>query len=134
MYHLQIFSSSIQVVFHFVLASFAVQKLLSFIRLHSSVDKESACNAGDLGSIPGSGRSPREGNGNPLHYSSLENPMDRGAWWPTVHEVARVVHDLATRPPRLHLFIFAFVSIAFGDWPKKILAWFMWENLYCVLF
>ena len=41
--------------------------------------KESACNAGDLGSIPGSERSPREGNGNPLQYSCLENPMDRGA-------------------------------------------------------
>ena len=44
----------------------------------SSVSKESACNAGDLGSIPGSGRSPGEGNGNPLQYSCLENPMDRG--------------------------------------------------------
>ena len=41
--------------------------------------KESACNAGDLGSIPGSGRSPGEGNGNPLQHSCLENPMDRGA-------------------------------------------------------
>ena len=42
--------------------------------------KASACNAGDLGSIPGPGRSPGEGNGNPLQYSCLENPMDRGAW------------------------------------------------------
>ena len=42
--------------------------------------KESACSAGDLGSIPGSGRSPGEGNSNPLQYSCLENPMDRGAW------------------------------------------------------
>ena len=42
--------------------------------------KASAYNAGDLGSIPGSGRSPGEGNGNPLQYSCLENPMDRGAW------------------------------------------------------
>ena len=41
-----------------------------------------------LGSIPGSGRSPGEGNGNPLQYSCLENPMDRGAWWATVHGVA----------------------------------------------
>ena len=48
----------------------------------------SACNVGDLGSIPGSGRSPGEGNGNPLQYSCLENPMDRGAWWATVHGVA----------------------------------------------
>ena len=48
--------------------------------LHSSVGKESACNAGDPASIPGSGRSPGEGNGSPLQYSCLENPMDRGAW------------------------------------------------------
>ena len=45
----------------------------------------SACNAGNLGSIPGSGRSLGEKNGNPLQYSCLENPMDRGAWWATVH-------------------------------------------------
>ena len=51
--------------------------------------KESACNAGDLGSIPGSGRSPGEGNGKPLQYSCLENPMDGGAWWATVHRVAK---------------------------------------------
>ena len=51
--------------------------------------KASASNAGDLGSIPGSGRSPGEGNGNPLQYSCLENPMDGGAWWATVHVVAK---------------------------------------------
>ena len=51
--------------------------------------KESACNVGDLGSIPGSGRFPGEGNGNPLQYSCLENSMDRGAWWATVHGVAK---------------------------------------------
>ena len=51
--------------------------------------KASACNAGDLGSIPGSGRSPGEGNGNPLQYSCLENPTDRGTWWATVHGVAK---------------------------------------------
>jgi len=45
-----------------------------------SESKESACNAGDLGSIPGLGRSPGEGNGNPLQYSYLENSMDRGSW------------------------------------------------------
>ena len=48
-----------------------------------------ASNAGDLGSIPGSGRSPGEGNGNPLQYSCLENPMGGGAWWTTVHGVAK---------------------------------------------
>ena len=56
--------------------------------------KASACNAGDLGSIPRSGRSPGEGNGDLLQYSCLENPMDGGAWWVTlVHGVARVRHD-----------------------------------------
>ena len=49
----------------------------------------SACDVGDPGLIPGLGRSPREGNGNPLQYSFLENPMDGGAWWATVHEVAK---------------------------------------------
>ena len=48
-----------------------------------------AGDARDLGSIPGSGKSPGEGNGNPLQYSCLENPMDRGAWWATVHGVAK---------------------------------------------
>ena len=53
------------------------------------VGKESACNAGDPGSIPGSERSPREGNGYPLQYSCLENSKDRGAWWATVHGVTK---------------------------------------------
>ena len=48
----------------------------------------SAYNVGDPGSMPGSGRPPGEGNGNPLQYSCLENPMDGGAWWATVHGVA----------------------------------------------
>ena len=60
-----------------------------------SVSKESACSAGDLGSTPGSGGSPGEGNGNPLQYSCLENPTDRGAWRATVHGVARVGHLLS---------------------------------------
>ena len=50
--------------------------------------KASAYNAGGLGSIPGSGRSSGEGTGNPLQYSRLENPVDQGAWWATVHGVA----------------------------------------------
>ena len=52
-------------------------------------DKESACNAGDQGWTPGSGRSPGVGNGNPLQYSCLENSMDRGAWQATDHGVAK---------------------------------------------
>ena len=51
--------------------------------------KVSACNVGDQGSVPESGRSPGEGSGTPLQYSCLKNPMDGGAWWATVHEVAK---------------------------------------------
>ena len=62
----------------------------------SSVGKESACNAGDLGSIHWSGRSLGERNGNPLQHSCLENPMDKGAWWAPWH-CKRGRHDLATK-------------------------------------
>ena len=55
----------------------------------SSAGKESTCNVGDPGSIPGSGRSAGEGNGNPLQYSCMENPMDIEAWWTIVHGVAK---------------------------------------------
>ena len=65
---------------------------------YSSVGEESAFSAGDLASIPGSGRSPGEGNGNLPQYSCLENPMDRG-----VHGVARVGHDLATKPVNTYI-------------------------------
>ena len=63
--------------------------------------QETACNSEDLGSISESGRSPGEGNGNPHWYSCLGNPMDRGAWWATVHVVARIGHFLVTKPPPL---------------------------------
>ena len=55
----------------------------------ASAVKNPPTNAGDLDSVPGSGRSPGEGNGNPLQYSCLGNPMDRGAWWAAVHEVEK---------------------------------------------
>ena len=55
----------------------------------SSLSKESACSAGDQGSIPGLGRCPGEGSGNPLQYPCLENLMDRGTWWAAVHGVAK---------------------------------------------
>ena len=64
--------------------------------------KESACSAGDPDSIPGSGRSPGEGNGNPLQHSCLENPMDGGAWSATVHGVAKS----QTRLSDFSLFLF----------------------------
>ena len=54
-----------------------------------SVGREASSNAGDMGSIPGSGRSPVGGHGNSLQYSGLENPMDRGAWQATVYRVAQ---------------------------------------------
>ena len=54
-----------------------------------SAGKESACNVGALGSIPGLGRSPGEGNDNPFQYSCLENPMDKGTWRATVHGVTK---------------------------------------------
>ena len=63
--------------------------------------KESACSVGDPGLIPGSGRSSGEGHGNPLQYSCLENPMDGGAWQATVHVVAKVRYNLATKPPNI---------------------------------
>ena len=59
------------------------------LRISGSDSKSSAYSVGDLGSIPGSGRSPGEGNGNPLQYSCLENPMDGGTWWATVQGVAK---------------------------------------------
>jgi len=68
--------------------------------------KEFACNTGDPGSIPGSGRYPGEGNGNPLQYSCLENPMDREAWWGTVHEVAEL--DMTERLSTAHSVILGF--------------------------
>ena len=63
--------------------------LLDQMPAGSSDGKESACNAGDLDSIPGSGRSPEEGNDNPLQYSYLENLMERVAWPAAVHGVAK---------------------------------------------
>ena len=68
--------------------------------------QESACSVGNADWIPGLGRSPREGNGKPLQYTCLSNPMNRGAWQATVHGVARGRHNLATKPPQFILFIY----------------------------
>ena len=65
-----------------VFVSFLLTKLTGFPRWLSG--KESSANAGDVGLSPGSGRPPGGGNGNPLQYSCLEKPTDRGAWWATV--------------------------------------------------
>ena len=77
----------------------------------TSDGKESACNVGNMGSIPGSGRSPGEGNGYPLQYSCLENPMDRGA---TVHRSKRLGHDLATQQQRQAPSTFSVSVVTFG--------------------
>ena len=69
----------------------------------SSDGKDSACNVGELGLIPGLGRSPVEGNGNPLQYSCLENPMDRGAWQATYSPWGRKESDTPEQPTVLTL-------------------------------
>ena len=68
--------------------------------------KNPSANTGDvrdMDSVPGSGRSPRGGHGNPLQYSCLENPMDRGAWWATVHRVAKSWTQLKQLSPHVGL-------------------------------
>ena len=64
-------------------------KLASLLAQMVKKKKKSVCHAGDLGSIPGSGRPLGEGNGNPFQYSCLRNPTDRGTWWAIVHGVAK---------------------------------------------
>ena len=76
--------------FHWVTVSVQdVENFWKWTVVMGSDGKASDRIAGDQGLIPGSGRSPGEGNGNPLQHSCLENPMDRGAWWATVHGVAK---------------------------------------------
>ena len=94
-------------------ASFPVSSHMVYYHLFSflifanggSDGKVSTCSAGDPGSIPGLGRSPGEGNGNPLQYSCLENSMDWGAWWATVCGVAK-------NRTRLSVFTFTFSVIS----------------------
>ena len=75
-------------------------------------DQETTCNAGNVNSIPGSERSPGEGNGNPLQYSCLGYPVDTGSWQTTVHGVTRVGHDLGTKPPH-----------QFSKWLYQFMSW-----------
>ena len=97
---------------------------------HSSVNKESAYNAGDPGSIPEWERSAREGNGNLLQYSCLENLMDRGAWWTTVYGVTRVRHNLATKPPSVFFMVqFSHPYMTTG----KTIALTIWTFVYKVM-
>ena len=91
-----------------------------------SDDKESACNAGDLGSIPGWGRSSGGANGNPLQYSCLENPMDGGAWLAIVHRVAKTQTRLRdftftfTFMPQISLSCLTVVKVLKPDFWKKM--------------
>ena len=107
----------------------------------SSVAKESACNAGDLSSVPEWGRSSGEGNGSPLQYSFLENPMDRGTWQATVHGITRVRHNLATKPPPpcsiypvlwnvcwFGLLLILFKTISQGNYADIL--FFLFQNLF----
>ena len=88
--------------------------------------KESACNAGDMGFISGSERSPGEENGNPLQYSCLENSMDRGGWWAIVHRVAKEADDLVSKQQRKNtyyeLICFLFVLLTMFCTEKKFLS------------
>ena len=81
-------SAELIIDLHFNLFSHSILNIEGFPG--GSDGKESACNVGDLGLIPGSGRSPEEGNGSPLQYSCLGNTVNRGAWWATVHGVAKL--------------------------------------------
>ena len=98
--------------------------------------KVSAYNVGDLGSIPGSGRFSGEGNGNPLQYSCLENPMDQEAWWATVHGVAKsqtrptnftLLHHEITKP------LFAYLSAWNAVGIQKLLDILILAGTYWVL-
>ena len=79
-----------------------------------STMQESACHTGNLGSIPGSGRTPGDGNGNPFQDSWLRNPMDRGAWQATVHGVTRIGHNVVTKPSPAPLFYIHFLLFIQG--------------------
>ena len=89
-------------------------------------DKESACNSGDLGLIPGLRTSPGEGNGNPFHYSCLENSMDRGGWWAAVQGVAKIGHNWVTNTFR------GSSSFSEGGEPRgRVIGWLAPACLHC---
>ena len=101
-----------------------------------SDNKAPAYNAGNLGSIPGSGRSPGEGNGNPLQYSCLENPMDGEAWWATVHRVlmVQISHLYMTTGKTIPLTRWTFVgktmSLLFNMLSRLVIAFFQGASVF----
>ena len=94
-----------------------------------SDSKESSCNAEDLDSIPGLGRCPGEGNGNPFQYSCLENPMDGGTWWTIVHGIAKSWTRLSgfTRSYK-----YTTLSLHSTRCLNEYLVGKSWENVRCV--
>ena len=109
-----------------------------------SSGKESACNAGDLGSIPRLGRNPREGNGNPLQYSWLENSMDRGAWQAVVHGIVKnrtqLCDELSLSKLELMLFhtfefrVFQTINFLFPNFSLyTILTWTKVERIIMIM-
>ena len=104
---------SSEVIYYFTGHTASLAGLASIISFPDSSDsKESICNAGDLGSIPGLGRSPGAGNGYPLWYSCLENPRVRGAWWATVHWVSEsdTAELLSTQKRQLYMQVYFCLS------------------------
>ena len=83
----------LNVMYHMIDLDISKNLCTSRVLSCGSNGKLSSCNAGDPSSIPGSGRSPGEGNGNPLQYSCLANSMDGGAWWVTVHGFTKARHN-----------------------------------------
>ena len=91
--------------------------------------KESTCNSGDLGSIPGLGRSPGEGHSNSVQYFCLENPMDRGAWWATVQGLQRVRHNWSNLI-HTHTVIYLTYYCKMRKWRKSIESYINWNCMY----
>jgi len=109
--------------------------LFSITIPRNSVGKESSCNAEDPGLIPGWERYPGEGNGNPLQYSCLENPMYRGAWQATVHGIARIIHDFAIKPQPLISGLFPYIlSLAFFFFFRVQMNFLLWYNSHVIKF
>ena len=103
LHRLTVTGVAISLVLKLIIWGFLTQFFKGFP--NCSAGKESACNAGDtrdMGSIFWWGRSPGEGNGNPLQYSFLKNPMDRRSWWAKGQKVAKRRHDWVTKHARMH--------------------------------
>ena len=97
--------------------------------LDGSAGKESTCSARDESLIPGSGRFPGGGNGNPLHYSCLGNPMDRRAWWAIVHVVTRAEHDWVTKQEHICIYMCVYICVC-----VCVCILFLWRTLTSTMY